>query len=362
MPAGRRNDTDITAWDVSGMNVSRRHVLAAGTALLAAPNGVRAQPLRRWRCVTSWPKNLIGPGVSIRRLARRIEEMSKGELVIDVFAAGDIVPAFGVFDAVSTETVEAGHTAALFWQGKMPAAPIFTTVPFGLSPSAHAGWLESEGQMLWDALYAPHGVKPFLAGNTGPSTAGWFRKPIETINDLAGLRIRVTGLGGEVYRHAGATPMVIPPGETYQSLERGLIDAAELLAPANDLQLGLHRVAPHLAYPGFNKPNGAAEFLVSARIWQDLPVHLQALVKAACQAEHDHGLADAASANALALRQVVAAGAMPFRIPYPVLQHLQKIAAAVLVNVGTQDDISSKIHASYARALEAGRPWDAMTR
>lgn len=358
------------------MNVSRRHLLGAGTAVLAAgtvvlaaetavlaaPPVLRAQTPRRWRCVTSWPKNLVGPGISVRRLARRIEDMSQGELVIDVFAAGEIVPAFGVFEAVGTGSVEAGHSAALFWQGKMPAAPIFTTVPFGLSPSAHAGWLESEGQMLWDALYAQHGVKPFLAGNTGPSTAGWFRKPVETIDNLAGLRIRVTGLGGEVYRRAGATAMVIPPGETYQALERGMIDAAELLAPVNDVQLGLHRVAPHLAYPGFNKPNGAAEFLISARIWQDLPVNLQAIVKAACQAEHGHGLAEAAAGNALALRQVVSAGAVPFRIPYPVLQHLQKMASLVLLDVGAQDEMSSKIQSSYARALEAGRPWDAMTR
>jgi TRAP-type mannitol/chloroaromatic compound transport system substrate-binding protein len=344
------------------MRISRRHLIAAGSGLLAAPHIARAQTQRRWRCVTSWSKNLIGPGLAIQRLARRINLISQGEIVIDVFAAGEVVPAFGVFDAVATGTVEAGHTAALFWQGKMPVAPIFTTVPFGLSPAAHAGWLDAEGQMFWDELYGQSGVKPFLAGNTGPSTAGWFRKPFQTVDDVAGLRIRVTGLGGQVYRRMNATPIVIPPGETYSSLERGLIDAAEFLAPANDIQLGLHRVAPHLAYPGFNKPNGASEFLLSDRTWRDLPSHLQSLIEAACRAEHDQGLSEAASANAAALRQVIAEGAQPFRIPGVVLQKFQNVAAQILANLGEKDERSRRIQISYAKTLEAERAWDAMKR
>ncbi len=344
------------------MTMSRRRFVVAGSAALAAPSAVRAQTARRWRCVTSWPRNLIGPGVSVRRLAKRIEDISRGELIIEVFAAGEIVPAFGVFDAVASGTVEAGHSAALFWQGKMPSAPLFTTAPFGLSPSAHAGWLEGDGQVLWDELYAPHGVRPFLAGNTGPSTAGWFRKPIETADDIAGLRIRATGLGGEVYRRAGATPMVVPPGETFQALERGMIDAAELLAPANDVQLGLHKIAPHLGFPGFNKPNGASEFLASSKAWDELPPHLQAVIRTACRAEHDLGLAEAAASNALALRQVVGAGAKPFRFPNVVLQKLMASAEAVLADLGRADAMSRKIQSSYAQALLASRAWDAMVR
>lgn len=344
------------------MTISRRHVIATGPSLLALPSIGLAQTQRRWRCVTSWSRNLVGPGVTVQRLARRIKEMSQGELVIDVFAAGEIVPAFGVFDAVSSGTVEAGHSAALFWQGKMPAAPVFTTVPFGLSPTAHAGWLDTDGQMLWDELYAPHGVKPFLAGNTGPSTAGWFRRPIQAIEDFSGLRIRVTGLGGEVYRLAGATPVVISPADTYPALERGLIDAAEFLAPANDLQLGLHRVAPYLAYPGFNKPNGASEFLVSDRIWRDLPEHLQSVVLAASRAEHDLGLAEASTANTAALRQAVSAGATPFRIPASVLRRLQDTAKQVLASLADKGQTSQRIHRSYAASLENGRAWEAMAR
>lgn len=344
------------------MTANRRRILAGAAGMLALPAVGRAQAPRRWRCVTSWSRNLVGPGVTIQRLAKRINEMSQGELVIEVFAAGEIVPAFGVLDAVSNGTVEAGHSASLFWQGKMPAAPFFTTVPFGLSPAVHAGWLDGGGQDLWDGLYDGFGVKPILAGNTGASTAGWFRAPVRTLADFAGLRVRVSGLGGEVYRRIGASPTAIPPGETYPALERGLIDAAELLAPANDAPMGLHRVAPHLGFPGFNKPNGASEFLVSAKVWRDLPSHLKLLVETACRAEHDAGLAEAALLNAAALRKAVAEGALPFRLPEQVLTRLREIAREVLADLDGRDGWARRIHASYAGALEAEKLWQALAR
>ena len=220
------------------MKTSRRGVLGA-LPLLAAPAVARAQTApRRWRMVTSWSKNLPGPGISADRLALRINAMSQGELAIEVFPAGTIVPAFGVLDGIASGAVEMGHTAALFWSGKMAAAPLFTTVPFGLTPQGHIGWLATGGQALWDELYATQGIKPLVGGNTGPSAGGWFKKEITSLADVKGLRIRATGLGGEVYYSMGATAIAIPPADTYASLERGVIDAVELLAPVNDQPLG----------------------------------------------------------------------------------------------------------------------------
>lgn len=338
--------------------LNRRTAIAAATAgALAAPSVVRSQPRLRWRCVTSWPKNLIGPGISAARLVSRINTMSQGELAVDLFAAGELVPALNVFDAVSNGTVEMGHTAALFWQGKLPAAPLFTTVPFGLPPTAHAAWIDHEGQSLWDQLYAPFRLKAFLAGNTGPSTAGWFRKPIATADDLAGLRIRVTGLGGEVLKRLGAIPIVIAPGETYQALERGLVDAAEFLAPVNDAALGLQRVAPHLAFPGFNKPNGASELQIGLPYWSALPEHLKAIIQTACRAEHDEGLADAERGNAAALRQVVSAGAQPMLLPNDLLEKAAAAAADVLAGIAGRDRISQQIVESCQSAMSLSGPW-----
>ncbi len=226
------------------MRTNRRRFLAssglAAAGILSVPAVVRAETRWRWRMATSWPRNLPGPGVSAQRLADRIGAASGGRLVIDVFAAGEIVPAFEVFDAVAGGVVEMAHTAAFYWQGKMPAAVFFTSVPFGLGPIEHLAWIEiGGGQALWDELYAPSGVRAFLAGNTGPSMGGWFRRAIGSPDDLNGLRIRVQGLGGEVFRRLGATPVTLPPGEIATSLSTGAIDAVEFLAPSSDLAEGL---------------------------------------------------------------------------------------------------------------------------
>ncbi|MFM9973001.1 MAG: TRAP transporter substrate-binding protein [Beijerinckiaceae bacterium] len=340
------------------ISLSRRKLLSGAiVAAVSAPAVVSGQERRRWRCVTSWPRNLIGPGVSAARLVHRINVMSQGELTITLFAAGELVPALQVLDAVSHGSVEMGHTAALFWQGKMPAAPLFTTAPFGLTPSAHAGWIDHEGDALWEELYAPFKVKAMLAGNTGPSTGGWFRKPLAGLSDLSGLRMRVTGLGGEVLKRMGVTPVVIAPGETYQALERGLIDAAEFLAPANDQSLGLHKVAPYLAVPGFNKPNGASELIIGADLWRSLPEHLKLIIRTASRAEHDEGLAEADHGNAAVLRQMVAEGAKPMALPTDILERAAQASVEVLNGIAMRDALSSRIVASYRSALQASGPW-----
>lgn len=311
--------------------------------------------------VTSWSKNLPGPGVSAERLAQRISTMTRGEIAIEVFPAGTIVPAFGVLDAITSGAVEMGHTASLFWSGKMAAAPLFTSAPFGLTPSAHIGWLAAGGQALWDELYAPQGVKPLVGGNTGPSAGGWFRREITTLADIKGLRIRATGLGGEVYSALGATAIAIAPSETYAALERGVIDAVELLAPVNDQSLGLERIAPYYLFPGFNKPNGVSETLISLPLWQALLPHLKEIIIAACHAEHDQALGEAEIANGRALREMAAHGVKPRVFPSDLVAAARIAAEAALVRIAAKDAMSARIVASYREALDSARVWDALS-
>src|SRR5437016_4043081 len=241
---------------------------AAGAAALAAPSIARAQT-KRWRMVTSWPKRLPGPGLSAERVAERIAALSGGRLQIAVSAAGEVVPAFEVLDAVGGGVAEMGHTASFYWQGKQPAAAYFTTVPFGLTPNEHVAWVEAGGgQALWDELYRPFGAKPFMGGNTGVCMGGFFRRELRGLDDLRGLKIRSLGLGGEVYRRLGSTPQTTPPGEILTSLQSGVLDAAEFVGPGTDISLGLYRVAPIYYGPGFNKPNGTGECIVSLRRWE----------------------------------------------------------------------------------------------
>src|SRR5690349_14578688 len=187
--------------------ITRRRLARAGALGLlggfAAPRLARAQTLR-WRMATSWPRRLPGPGMSAERIAQRISTLSNGRLQITVHAAGELVPAFEVLDAVGSGVVEMGHSAAFYWQGKEPACAFYTTVPFGLTPQEHMAWVDAAGgQALWEALYAPFGVKPFMGGNTGVCMGGWFRQALEGADDIKGLKIRSLGLGGEIYRRLG---------------------------------------------------------------------------------------------------------------------------------------------------------------
>ena len=347
---------------------SRRFLIGGGLAAFAAPAVVRAQgsaasnPIR-WRMTTSWPKTLIGPGPSAARLAERIRTLSDGRLVVDVFAAGEIVPAFAVFDAVANGTVEMGHTASFFIVGKVPAAAFYTTVPFGLDPAGHLSWLEAGGgKALWDELYAPFGVKPFLGGNTGASLAGWFRKPVESLDDLKGMRIRVSGLGGELYRRLGAVPQAIPPGDVYTSLERGTIDAVELLGPMNDFDSGLWRIAPVCMVPGFNKPNGASEALVGIKAYEALPADLKAVIDHACAAEHATALAESAAAHGQALVKLAQNNVRFASVPRDVLARARKTAADIIEEIGQGGALPRRIVDSYKAAQALLRPWDRIAR
>lgn len=344
------------------MSSTRRTLLSAGAGALASPSIVRAQaaPIR-WRMATSWTRNLPGPGVSARRLTERIRAMSEGRLAVEPFAAGEIVPAFAVLDAVSGGVVEMGHTASFFWQGRLPGAALFTTAPFGLAPIEHQAWIEQRGgQALWDDLYRPLGVRGLLAGNTGPSMGGWFRREVRGLDDVRGLRIRVQGLGGDVYERLGATPQAIPPGDVYPALERGVIDAVELLAPANDLPSGFDRLAPVYHMPGFNKPNGPGEALVSLAAFDALPPDLRAIVEQACAAEHSSALAEAERANADALQILLARGARVLPFPAEVIEAARKAADLVLDGLAARGPMPGRIVASYREAAAAGRPWAAL--
>jgi len=341
------------------MTPSRRSFLAgAATAPLAAPAVARADAAIRWRMATAWAKNLLGPGISSQRLAERISTMSGGRLVVEAFPVNTIVPAFGVFEAVATGVVEMGHSAALFWEGKMPTVSLFTTAPFGMGPVEHQSWIEQRGgQALWDELYAAHGVRAWLAGNTGAAMGGWFRKPVESLADIRGLRIRATGLGAEVYEALGATPTAIPPSDVTTALERGTIDAVELLSPVNDAPLGLHRYARYYYMPGFNKPSGPAEALVSRKAFNALPADLRAIVEIACAAEHSTGLAEAFALNADAMTGVVRDGAKLMSFPAEVVAAARKAAEAVLDRKAATSPLAGRIVASYRAALAAGRNW-----
>jgi len=338
---------------------------AAGLAGAIAAPATPATPTlaqtdkRRWRMVTSWPKRLPGPGMSAERLAQRIGALSGGRFEITVSAAGEVVPAFEVLDAVGSGVAEMGHTAAFYWQGKEPAAAFFTTVPFGLTPNEHVAWIDAgDGQALWDELYAPFGVKPFMGGNTGVCMGGWFRREIKSRDDVRGLKLRSLGLGGEVYRRLGAIPQTTSPGEILVALQSGVIDGAEFVGPGSDIALGLYRFAPFYYGPGFNKPNGTGECIVGLKAWETLDAETKAIVAHACAAEASFALAEMERLNIEALATLTSRDNAQLRsFPPDLIAAARTTARDVLAELAGKSAGARKVHDSYTAFRERVSAW-----
>ena len=243
----------------------------AGTKTVAPAAPVATQETIEWKMVTTWPKNFPGLGTGANYLAELIGQMSGGRLKVKVYGAKELVPAFEIFDAVSNGTAEMGHGAAYYWKGKSEAAQFFAAVPFGLTAQEMNAWLYHGGGMeLWKEVYEPFGLVPTAAGNTGVQMGGWFNKEINAVADLEGLKMRIPGLGGEVLKRAGGTPVSLPGGEIFPSLQSGAIDATEWVGPYNDLAFGLYKAAKHYYYPGWHEPGTTLECFVSKKALEEI--------------------------------------------------------------------------------------------
>ncbi len=302
-----------------------------------------------WKLVTTWPKGLPGLGAAPENFARRVNEASGGRLRIKVFGAGEIVPAFEVFDAVSRGVAEAGHGASYYWKGKIPAAVFYTAVPFGMTAQEANGWLHYGGGLaLWRELYAPFGVIPFAGGSTGVQMAGWFNTRLDSREDLVGLKMRIPGLAGEVFDAAGGSAVRIAGGEVYTSMQTGVIDAVEWVGPYNDRTLGLMEVGKYYYYPGWHEPGAMLETIVNADALAALPEDLQAIVRIAARATNTDMLDDFTANNSESL-QILLRDFDTEVLPLPddvmdALYEQSQIAIQALVNT---DPMAKKIAASY---------------
>ncbi len=345
--------------------ISRRAIMGGSLAAGAGLAGPAiANPVVEWTMVTSWPRNLPGPGITARRIAEAIERASNRRLRIRLMAAGELVPALEVFDAVGAGTAELGHTASLFWAGKAPASPLFTAAPFGFTPLEHISWIDhGGGQALWDRLYRPFGLKPFMAGNSGFQMGGWYRREIGGLDDLKGLKIRMPGLGGEVIRQLGATPVSLPPSEIVPALKAGTIDAAEFLGPWSDTALGFWQAARNYYWPGFHEPNGTAEGLVNLDAWSALPDDLKAVVAQVMAAENIRGLGEAEWQNAVYLGVLTdEKGVVLKAFPQEVLTAARSAAERVFDDLAGSSAIAGEIVGSYRAALDRLQPWSKVSQ
>ena len=252
-----------------------------GVAATVSKQGV---PVRiHWRVPLSAPRSLPGSGETPKWLAEALHEASGGAVRLDLYDPGEIVPAFAVADAVRDRKVQAGFTWLGYDQGKMPASALFGATPFGLDPWAFIGWWHfADGKALAEGIYAEHNIKPLFCGISGPETAGWFRSPLNSTEDLSGLKIRFAGLGGKVMQRVGASVTMLPAGEIFQALDTGVIDATEFSQPITDKALGFSRIAKYNYYPGWHQPFSATHFVVNLGVWNALPPEDRSLIEAVC--------------------------------------------------------------------------------
>ncbi|MDQ7091873.1 MAG: TRAP transporter substrate-binding protein [Methylococcales bacterium] len=331
----------------------------ATSANLLVPSIAEAKAEFKWKMVTAWPKNFPGLGTNANLLAKMITEMSNGRISIKVYGANELVPAFEVFDAVSSGTAEMGHAGAYYWKGKSEAVQFFSGMPFGLNAQEMNAWLYYGGGMeLWREAYKPFGIIPAATGNTGAQMAGWFNREIKTMEDLKGLKMRMPSLGGEVLRRAGGTTVNIPGGELFTALQSGTLDAAEWVGPYNDLAFGFHKAAKYYYYPGWHEPSSTIEAMMNEKAFLTLPKDLQQIVLVACKAANIDMLSEYTARNYQALDTLINKHKIKvLPLPKAVLKNLKALSEEVVLELAAKDPLSKKIYTSVSQFQTQVSKW-----
>lgn len=313
--------------------------------------------------VTTWPPNFPILGTGCKEMADWVMEMSGGRLSIDVFGAGELVPALESFEAVSLGTAELANGAAYYWAGKVPAAQFFASVPFGMNAQQMTSWIVAGGgQALWDEVYQPFDVLGFPSGNTGVQMGGWFNKEINSLTDLKGLKMRIPGLGGKVLTQAGGTAVNVAGGEIFTNLERGVIDATEWIGPFHDYTMGFHNIAKYYYYPGWHEAGTVLETLVNRQKLESLPSDLQAILKTAIYRQSVWTLAEFEAKNAEYLQKIQQESSVDIRqFPEEVLSSLQSLTKQVLADMSAEDPLVKKVYDSYSAYQKKSSAWSAYT-
>ena len=317
----------------------------------------------QWKLVTSWPKNFPGLGMAPEKFANYVNEMSAGRLTIKVYGAGELVPGFEVFDNVSQGTVQMGHSGPYYWKGKIPSAPLFGALPFGMTATELNAWLHYGGGLeLWREQYKPFGIIPMAGGNTGAQFGGWFKKEINSMADLQGLKMRIPGIAGDVFKKAGAIPVNLTGGEIFSSLQSGAIDASEWVGPYNDLAFGFYQAAEYYYTSVWHEPSAGLEFLINEKAYNELPKDLQKIIEVAARAVNEDTLDEYNARNNNALKTLIDQHKVKLRqFPPEVLVELKKYTAQVMEEQAKEDAGFAKVWTSYSQFMTQMRNYNDLT-
>lgn len=338
----------VTAFVVGTVGTLAIRPVHAPDAGSLASAQTQTSPARiAWRLPIVFQTTLPVLGDNPVYLTQMIKAASGGAIDLQIFEPGEIVPAFSITDAVRDGKVSAGYTWLGYDQGKIPASPLISAVPFGMEPWEYtAWWYEGNGRQLTEALYQRYNIHPILCGITGPETAGWFRRRIDSLDDVKGLKIRFAGLGGQVIERLGASVTMLPGGEIFQALEKGAIDATEFALPVVDQSLGFNRVAPYNYYPGWHQPFTSSHLVVNLAQWQTLSATDQAMLELGCTAAVTRNLAQAEALQGEVIEGFADIGVSAEILPEPLLRELNNVSDQILQEEADRDPDFAEILAS----------------
>ncbi|MEA2029168.1 MAG: TRAP transporter substrate-binding protein [Campylobacterota bacterium] len=306
---------------------------------------------------TSWPAHFPIMGTGVDAFAARCGELSGGSLEIKVYAKNILVPALAVFDTTSNAQIDAFHSGVYYWKGKNSAFSIFGGMPLGLTSEEMITWMKFGGGLdLWREMYAKFNLYPLIGGTTGPQMGGWFKKEINSLADLKGLKMRIPGLGGEVMQRLGVNPILLPAGEIYTALERGTIDATEWVGPALDSMMGFAKVAPYY-YKGWHEPGSILEITMNLQRWQKLSSEHQAIIECAADEMTSNMLQEFRYKNALALQELPSSVKIK-EFPTDMMNKAKEVLAQVLQEESQKNNDFKRVLESYNTFTKLNLPYD----
>jgi TRAP-type mannitol/chloroaromatic compound transport system substrate-binding protein len=309
------------------------------------------------KLATSWPAHFPIMGTGVEKFAKRIQEISGGSLEIKIYAKNVLVPALAVFDAASSGEIDAFHSGPYYWKGKNSAFSLYSGMPFGFTAEEVNSWMLFGGGLeLWREQYAKYNLHPLLGGNTNIQMGGWFRKPINSLADMQGLKMRIPGLGGEVFSKMGVNPILLPAGEIYTSLERGVIDATEWVGPALDIKMGFYKVAPYY-YSGWHEPGSVLELTFNKHSWEKLPAEHQAMIEVASSEMNSNMTYEFHAQNIQALQKLKSLDVKLAQFPDDVTQAGKKALLEVIAQLSEQNSDFARVYDSIAGYLKLSKEW-----
>lgn len=309
------------------------------------------------KLATSWPAHFPIIGMGVERFVQRIKEISGGSLEIKLYPKNTLVPALAVFDACSSAQIDAFHSGPYYWKGKNSAFSLFSGIPFGFTAEEVNSWMLYGGGLdLWREHYAKYNLYPFLGGNTNIQMGGWYRDPINSLEDMKGLKMRIPGLGGEVFSKLGVNPVLLPAGEIYTSLERGVIDATEWVGPALDIKMGFYKVAPYY-YSGWHEPGSVLELTFNKQSWEKLASEHKAMIEVASSEMNANMTSEFHAQNIQALQQLEQLGVTLSQFPQDVITAGKKALVEVIDEQSAKNEDFATIYNSINKYLDLSKKW-----